>query len=539
MKKYLSVFLALLLMLVLVSCDKTQPTTVSKEPTVPTTQTKPQQTQPTTAPTTAPTQPTTVPTEPVHVHTPSEEWTVDKDNHWQLCTDCGEVMNESAHSLDVVDVCRQCLSEIYSFDFGTVLTQYDDQGNSILEMFYDTDGNLETCTVWVYTYDEAGNILLETETVDGVIVRQATYAPDPAGGTYLSKETQYNDDGSWDEYEYDVWYNQTLWVSYAPDGSKLVTIRNVYECDDAGNTLLQKTFEDDVLTSEIEYAYADTLFGSYTYPAKETTYYPDGSRLITEYNEDFEVISTIYLDANGNPVDHSGKFNPDTCAPLFGTWEGSITMDGSLFDSAVSEMQIAMRLTFRADGTLLAHIDIDPQQLISYMVETIYATYEEMGMTREEADALMLQQMGMTVEAYAQQMLSSGEMSEMLQQEFESVYYVEGNQLYMGENWTSHMEGTAFLLNDNVLTLFPSDEDPSMPQMVVLTKVDAPENNSGKFDPDTSAPLFGTWEGEVLVPGRNGAAHRHPLPPAADLPQGRPYGLHHFPQSGRCQGCHH
>lgn len=506
MKKFLAIAFVLCLLLTMAACEKDAPTTGA--PSVPTTQPTEKPTQPTTAPTaptTAPTEPTTAPTEPVHVHAPNASWLMDKDNHWQLCEECGETINESAHTLDA-GFCTQCEAEIFvnNMDGSTSVYVYDAFGNTTFSLEYDSEGNLLFTYNWEYTYDDAGNMLTETEYTDGAISYYAEYALDSEGLPYTAKVFTFFEDGTSDYQEYDQWLNNTLWISYNADDTVLFSIRNEFTCDDNGNVLYQKTYEDDVLTSESEYTFMEGEFGAYTYCSKEITYFEDGSKLITEYDEFYEIISEVFIDANGNPVDHSGKFDPEACAPLFGVWEGNVLMDGDMMGMAGLEgfdglsMQVFIRVTFKPDGTMQFLFEIDPDSLLDFMVEFFYKSYEtEFGMNRDEADAQLQQEMGMTVREYVQMMLSSGAMDEQFRQEMNMVYYVENGKIFAGESWTNQMEPLPFTLDGDTLTLKETIEGTTFE--MVLTKAGDIVDSADKFDPEACAPLFGTWLGMITL----------------------------------------
>jgi len=552
MKKFLAALLALSLVFCLVACatdPATTGTTPSAKPSVPTTQKNPTQqpttapTEPTTAPTeptTAPTEPTTAPTEPAptepaptepaptepkpteppHTHTVGDI-TADLHNHYQLCAECGEVVTSDAHTLDDFGTCTECLTE-FCFDEGvTELYRYDEYGSVIFNQIYDSTNTLVVTYSMAYTYDDAGNVLTETVYLDGILSGEVEYAIDKDGYSYIAKETLYYEDGSKDYHEYDEWYNNTLWISFNSDGNILFVIRNEYTCDDQGNVLYQKTYEDDILVSESEYTLAEGEYGSYTYCSKEITYYDDGSMLITEYNDIYEVISEVYLDANGNPVDNSGKFDAEICAPLFGTWEGKFTLTEEMLGMFGMEgvEDVALKVTFtfifNEDGTLLRTMEIDPDSLVAFMVEFMYITYEGFGMTRDEIDATFQQEMGMSLEEYVIQNIASGELDYMLTQTTEEVYYVEDDRIYAGTSWTSRMEPQEFELDGKILTIFLTGEDQLVPYELKLNRMDAAEDavllpvvTGDGITSDTINPLatgkitilnfWGTWCGPCI-----------------------------------------
>lgn len=467
MKKILSLALMLILVLSLAACETTPPTTggnpsATTQPTTPSTTS-------TTAPK-QPTKPTTAPTSPVHVHTPNEQWLVDKADHWQVCTDCGERMNESAHTLEY-GFCTQCEAEVYisDYDGSATVYLYDAQGNSIFALEYDVDGNLLCTYTWEYTYDEAGNTLSMKQYADGVLNYEETYSLSADGEFYFAaKSTYYAEDGSTEYNEYDQWGNTTLWICYDAEGAMAFSARYEYIMDNEGNILNCKTYAEDVLTFEQEYTLVEDPDGYYSYCSRDITYYDDGSRLITEYDENSEVLSEVYLDSNGNPVDHSTKFNTELCAPLFGQWYCAYTVT-SEESGIATDVRAEISLFFSEDGQLSSCLILNKEDMKLASMELMYTIYESSGITRDQVDAMFQAEYGMSLEAYVELYLESEEGRASWFQESDQVYYVEGDKIYAGNSWNTVMEPVQFILDGDTLTLINYNEETG--ESLVLTRV--------------------------------------------------------------------
>lgn len=463
MKKLLTILLIFTFVLTLTACPDNQPTT-GKAPSVPTTSQRPTE-KPTTAPmeptatptapTTQPTEPTTPPTEPAHTHVASSLWSVDKDGHWKVCQDCGEILDAAAHTL-VDDCCSECNAEVYVYDDWASVYLCNEFGDVILSLDYE-DGILVCTQTNEYTYDNAGNLLTATCYTDGQLSSYAEFLLDDDGFSYVAKETNYNEDGSYDYNEYDQWFNNTLYLSYDADGTLLYSLRTQYTCDDYGTVLYQKAFENDVLTYEMEYAVFEDEDGYFTYCSKEIEYFEDGSKLITEYNELGDILSQIAYDADGNPIDNRGKFDPVLCAPLFGTWQGSILMPVDMSDTGM-EVAVTVIMTFDDQGNVHVIMEYDYETMRQFTIELFYGMYEGFGISREEADNLFLAEYGMTVEAYVDVYLQSEEGLEQLRSETQECYYVEGDQLYIG-SWDAAMDPATFHLDGDTLTIYDSESE--------------------------------------------------------------------------------
>lgn len=507
MKKYLLLLFALAMVLSLAACEK-DPTTAPAATTQPTAP----KTLPTTVPNVPTTVPTTVPTEPVHVHT-ADIWQMDKDQHWQLCAECGEQLNKGPHTLQA-GFCTQCNAEIFqsNFDNTTCVYLYDEYGNMTLNQVYDENGTLLITYTWEYTYDDAGNMLTSTEYEDDFLSMQTKYELDSDGFPYAAMETFFYHDGTKDTTHYDQWGNVTRYVEFGADGLYTLLLSYEYTYDDAGNILYQKDYSDYVLVAETEYKIVETEFGSMPYTVKRIQHYPDGSYLIIRYGDNLEVIEEAYYDADGNPIDASGKFDPTVCAPLFGVWDGEILLDAEMMglgDMAgiedLEDLSVKMTFcfTFYSDGRARMGMAVDMESMRAYMLEVTYASImAEMGLTREEANAQFEAETGISIEAYVDMMLSSSGMAGTLQQERDAVYYVEGDQLYVGDNWNSYMTPEKFTLDGDMLTIRSSASLVEGETLeVVLVKTMDLADKSSEFDSEVCAPLFGSWTGEITLDG--------------------------------------
>lgn len=103
------------------------------------------------------------------------------------------------------------------------------------------------------------------------------------------------------------------------------------------------------------------------------------------------------------------QYDAAICAPLFGTWEGTVTETSDLNENI--SIDIALRLTFREDGTVLVQRIVDPQAyydfLVAHQMENIYFEYQRdpsYSYTREQTDKYFAN-LGTSVEGYARSRL--------------------------------------------------------------------------------------------------------------------------------------
>lgn len=360
-----------------------------------------------------------------HTHTAGAIYQVDRDDHWLVC-ECGEVLDSAPHTTED-DICTVCEAEVYVYEDGAVtVAQYTDQGDCFYAIEYDADGKVLSRQVSEYTYDDNDNML-------------------------TSASTYYGADGS-------------------------VEFTDKFECtyDQDGKILMQKSYQDDKLISECEYSLdAD----SWPYVSKETLYYDDGTKVVYEYNENYDTVSEVWYDADGSIMDNSDKFDAEACEELFGTWTGEMDMaDFLAMDTTVTSFKIMITMILTDQGEINMAVSIDENELRNFMyemtLESIYVSFEEEGLSREDADVAFEAQMGMTIAEYVEAQLDEMDMNEFfgeMPEAYSGVYYVEDGMIYAGESWNQRLEGVAYTLDGDTLTLVYDEEGVEME--LVFSKV--------------------------------------------------------------------
>ena len=284
-----------------------------------------------------------------HTHSAADGWERNAKEHWQIC-ECGESVNTAAHTLDENNVCTGCGSEIQDFgDFMDVST-YTEQGDPLHMTSYDADGNVLSDMRYEYEYDADGNKLSHKYYGDGVLMEEAEYeagvptqytnyyedgtksvsdydedgnavstayydadgkvysetqseyAYTADGESYETKNTMTDMDGAVYISEFNEQGDQIAWICYDPDGNLMTEERYEYEYDDEGNTLAKKIYVSGALSQELLYTTVTDADGWMSYPGTVIDYFDDGSKTVTEYNENDEIISIMTYDAAGNEI---------------------------------------------------------------------------------------------------------------------------------------------------------------------------------------------------------------------------------------------
>lgn len=216
-------------------------------------------------------------TKPEHVHTSKGGWERDAKGHWQIC-ECGEKFNAGEHKLGLKDICKKCESEIFTYDDGSCyITDYDENENPVRSSSYDEKGEM--------TYD-----------------CKCVWAKDKNGDYYPLEDTAYDyEEKTIVVTKYDEnWY--TVTIDTTDFDGKVIEVQRYEREYNADNRLLwEKLYVNDVLTWEvkdIEYIVEDGVVVN-TISGTEISYYDDGTKVVSNYDNRGELSKETYYKADG------------------------------------------------------------------------------------------------------------------------------------------------------------------------------------------------------------------------------------------------
>ena len=233
-----------------------------------------------------------------------DAWQVDKENHWKLSDD-GNKVNNSAHTLEG-DTCTVCGAKIAVSDGSMELTRFNEQEDPVQQQIYDTDGSKLLDKTYEYEYNEDNTKAVVKEYEDGMLTVETTYQESAIEGeTVEATQKYYNEDNSKSFIEFNEYGDITKESHYGPMGELVYEASYEFVYDGADQKTYHKYHEDGKMTEECEYKY-DKL-NTYTYEWKKTTYNQDGTKTVTEYNEDRTIHKQDTYDAAGNKVEDKAE----------------------------------------------------------------------------------------------------------------------------------------------------------------------------------------------------------------------------------------
>lgn len=219
----------------------------------------------------------------------------------------GAVSSETftEYALDADGWYYACRTETTFATGESYLEECNQYGDTTLNRITDADGTVLFDATCEYGYEGYKKLWCKTFE-GGVLIEEAFYSEEGL----VARSIEYTPEGERTEILNNEYGDPLSATTYAADGAILSETICAYVYSENGDLLEARTFTDGVLTEEILYRYdEETGFIG----CQMTTWYPDGSRTVEEYDSSFDLVRTTVYDADGNVVSTEG----DT-ASLFG-----------------------------------------------------------------------------------------------------------------------------------------------------------------------------------------------------------------------------
>lgn len=165
----------------------------------------------------------------------------------------------------------------------------------------------------------------------------------------------------------------------------------------------------------------------------------------------------------GERIITDSRFTTKNTKQLQGLWICDLNMTAEMMGLPMgfkNGVDITLSMEFGNAGDLKAKFTLKDEETFQkdyrgYVLEFTYATLEQQGISKADADAAMLQVYGLNVEDYVDASLKNVDMKSMFSAfNYTEVYYAEGNTIYTALSWKSTMfEDTTYTLNNGILTI--------------------------------------------------------------------------------------
>ncbi len=154
------------------------------------------------------------------------------------------------------------------------------------------------------------------------------------------------------------------------------------------------------------------------------------------------------------------RFTTASTKVLHGTWSSDITVTDEMMGlEGFGGVECRMVLEFGKTGVMTLHVEVKDKdafqdQFRTYTMNMLYEGFAAEGLSKEEADQMMLAASDMTVSEYVDAILQQVDFSELFATfHTQEVYYVQDGQLFAALNWDAAFEGKTFTLTDGKLVI--------------------------------------------------------------------------------------
>ena len=168
---------------------------------------------------------------------------------------------------------------------------------------------------------------------------------------------------------------------------------------------------------------------------------------------------TVCAATEGERIITDPRFTSASAAPVVGSWKYAIQMTGE--DMGIEGFTVAfnwdMIMTFGKAGEMEVQLALSDEDgflaaLENYLITSLYAEFDAMGLSKEESNEAMKKSYGMTVEEYAAAYVDAVDTSAFAST-ISGVYYVADGNIYAADSWEDEMDPIGFSASGDTLTL--------------------------------------------------------------------------------------
>ena len=212
--------------------------------------------------------------------------TYEQELRWDNNTGCWEMTAEWAYG-----------------DDGSMAYTYDDSGNPLSEIHYNSDGSLIVEYAYENVYDLRGNLIQIRTFTNGKLTQETEYihGTDPDGSSWSrsGKTTYHNPDGSKLVYDSDPESTWSTEITYDANGNVTHELRYEYLYNENGDSIGSRGYENGRLFTAYD-ALLDE--NGETVSILNTEYRDDGSKTVYEYDQNFDLVSEMNYAADGSII---------------------------------------------------------------------------------------------------------------------------------------------------------------------------------------------------------------------------------------------
>ena len=169
---------------------------------------------------------------------------------------------------------------------------------------------------------------------------------------------------------------------------------------------------------------------------------------------------SVCKQTSGSKLETDSRFTTKSTKALQGTWYCDVTMTDEMMGlENFGGLDCRITMTFGNTGELTMSMGLkDEKGFIekyrTYTINLLYAEFEQMGLSKEQADQAMIDTYGLNVTDYVDAALKNFDMNDLFSAfNSQEVYYVEGDNVFTAITWNAKFESNAFTITDGNLVI--------------------------------------------------------------------------------------
>ena len=169
---------------------------------------------------------------------------------------------------------------------------------------------------------------------------------------------------------------------------------------------------------------------------------------------------SVCTQTSGSKLETDSRFTTKSTKALQGTWYCDVTMTDEMMGlENFGGLDCRITMKFGNTGELTTSMELkDEKGFIekyrTYTINLLYAEFEQMGLSKEQADQAMLDTYGLNVADYVDAALKNFDMNDLFAAfNGQEVYYVAGNNVFTAITWNATFESNTFTITDDTLVI--------------------------------------------------------------------------------------
>ena len=163
---------------------------------------------------------------------------------------------------------------------------------------------------------------------------------------------------------------------------------------------------------------------------------------------------------SGSKLKTDARFTTAATKHLHGEWYSDVTLTDEMTGlEDFGGVDVRFTLSFGKTGELVQSFTVKDEagymkKLKTYTVNELYASFAELGLSKEQSEQAMKDQYGLSVNEYVETLLENYDIDSAFEQyTYKEVYYVDGSDIYTALSWKATFEKSAYSLTDGKLRI--------------------------------------------------------------------------------------